>query len=141
MRIAAPCEWIGPLALRPSGPPFSLLSFFFSSHWHGAFCGFCLKLGASGRLPKSAAAQCPIRQPQHLWTSIQLCCPSIGRLSLRSARACVRMSHCPLCRVRRMRRRQKKQKQVETNNKPFVCKEASCGKAKTREICLGQCWV
>lgn len=29
VRIAAPCEWIGSLALRPSGPPISLLSFFF----------------------------------------------------------------------------------------------------------------
>jgi hypothetical protein len=95
---------------------------------------------AANRRPKNAVAQCPIRQPQHLWTSIQLCCPSIGRLSLRSAGACVRMSHHPLCRVHRMEA-QIQRKQVETNNKPSVCKEASCGRAKTREICLGQCWV
>lgn len=53
-----PCEWIGSLALRPSGPPFPLLSFFFLSHWHGAFGGCCVKLGASNRLPIGAQKCC-----------------------------------------------------------------------------------
>ncbi|KAL7919339.1 hypothetical protein ACQKWADRAFT_301770 [Trichoderma austrokoningii] len=34
------------------------------------------------------------------------------------------------------------QKQKGSNQtSPFVCKEASCGRAKTREIHLGHCWV